>query len=105
MNKIDVFLNSISQKHFQTEFLGPSGVAAGRNKQVNNVRINAALRAAFEGGVRYAATMSDNKFVGLIKEVDIDLTMVALAGENDQQIEGSDDDEKNAHCGKSSFAG
>jgi hypothetical protein len=76
MNKIDVLLNSISEKHLRVEVLDRSEIAApSANARffISKGRIHAALLDAFEGGVRHASRVRGNAVVSLIKEVDIDL--------------------------------
>jgi hypothetical protein len=73
MNKIDVLLNSIAQKHLQVEVLGPADATGANPRKFNNFRIHAALLAAFEGGVRHAANITGIAPAVLIKEVDIDV--------------------------------
>jgi hypothetical protein len=74
MNKIDVLLNSIAQKHLQIEVIGTSETAAhAHSRMLNKFRIHAALMAAFEGGVRHASNIISASPGVLIKEVDIDI--------------------------------
>jgi hypothetical protein len=74
MNKIDVLLNSISQKHLRVEVLDRWEPEAARSARVffSRARIHAALLDAFEGGVRHAGRVRGNA-TALLKEVDIDL--------------------------------
>lgn len=74
MNKVDVLLNAIAQKHLQVEVLGLPRGARVSLQHLNNFRIRAALLAAFEGGVRHGANFQQGHPPrALIKEVDIDL--------------------------------
>ncbi len=73
MNKIDVFLNSISEKHFNFEVLGPFDEDIEHRQRLKRFRVHAALLAAFEGGVSHAANLAAKEPILLIKDVDIDL--------------------------------
>lgn len=75
MNKIDVLLNSIASKHLHIETVGIRGQVGKGSPQITVSNVHAALLAAFQGGVRHAASVRGAAAnTTLIREVDIDLT-------------------------------
>lgn len=85
MNKIDVFLNSIAQKHFQLETaellaLNPLDPSQADSEFECTCRLYAALLAAFNGGVRHAAALGGLAPEFLMRGVDIDLEQLEKQG-------------------------
>lgn len=70
MNKIDILLNSIAQKHLRVECVETDRSHMLDFQPLCNSDIHAALLAAFQGGVRYAGRAA-GKQATMIHEVDI----------------------------------
>ncbi|MES2886680.1 MAG: hypothetical protein V4739_01595 [Pseudomonadota bacterium] len=70
MNKIDILLNTIAQKHLRIEFLECQRSHRLDAQTLGSSDIHAALLAAFEGGVRYASRVAEAPNA-MIREVDI----------------------------------
>jgi hypothetical protein len=80
MNKIDVLLNSIAQKHLSIETVGVRGQPGKDAPPLTVPNLHAALLAAFQGGVRHgAAEVKGLLSTPLIREVDIDLAKLEHA--------------------------
>lgn len=70
MNKIDILLNAIAEKHLRIEFLECQRPHRLETQMLGSADIHAALLAAFEGGVRYASRVAEAPNA-VIREVDI----------------------------------
>ena len=77
MNRIDVLLNAIAQKHLEVEVVDfPSADPTHRlGSLTSKSRLHGALLAAFEGGVRHAAALGGRAPNFLLREVDVDVGM------------------------------